>query len=261
MADSDKKLNGVGVGELLSNVKMLKADLVEIEKATKKQALIARVGLLVMLFAVLFFTFNIWNFSRSLMKPESLDKFEKRFGQDMQDLMRDPDVKQIEENLIKQVLPELTNQVVARFKKELPSFKGKGEKVLDNLKTHVEEYVKTELEKALADSLAEVEMEIQTKYPTVSAEKLDKSLKAAEDVFVEHLSTTLENRFTLAYNDFMKTENTIKKFSYLEDTTRLEGMKTDDIKLEILESFLELGIYEINPIKGNKVAETQGGVK
>ena len=125
MADSDKKLNGVGVGELLSNVKMLKADLVEIEKATKKQALIARVGLLVMLFAVLFFTFNIWNFSRSLMKPESLDKFEKRFGQDMQDLMRDPDVKQIEENLIKQVLPELANQVVARFKKELGLFESK----------------------------------------------------------------------------------------------------------------------------------------
>lgn len=259
MADSANNSNGGK--ELLAQVKRLEADLQEIEKTRKQQSLIVRGGLLIMLAVILLFTWNIWNFSKSMVSPENIDKFGQRLGKDLQDLMGDPDVKKIEESLLKQVLPELTEQVIARFKKELPSFRTKGEDVMNNLKTFVETAVKDELETALADSVEQVESEIRTTYPKVSAEKMEKVLEAAEDVFIDHLTHTLENRIELVYDDFMKMESTMKKFSYLEDTRRLDGMKADDIKLEIIESFLELCIYEINPVKGKKTVEIQGGAK
>ena len=53
MADSPKKTNGED--DLLACVSRLEADLQEIEKARKQQALIVRVGVLLILFAILLF--------------------------------------------------------------------------------------------------------------------------------------------------------------------------------------------------------------
>ena len=60
MADSPKKTNGED--ELLASVSRLEADLQEIEKARKQQALIIRVGVILILVAILLFAWNIWNF-------------------------------------------------------------------------------------------------------------------------------------------------------------------------------------------------------
>jgi len=259
MADSAKKSNGGE--ELLSNVAKLEADLLEIEKARKQQALITRVGLLLILLAILLFAWNLWNFSRSMMKPENIDQFTQKAGQDLQELMTDPDVKKIEESLIKQVFPEITNQLIAKFKQELPSFKNKGQKVFNNLQAYMEGYMKDELEKALAESLAELEKEIHTTYPKVSTDKMEKVLKAAEGVFIEHITSAMEKRIQMVFDDFEKMEKTIDKFSELDDMKQLDKMETNDIKLALIESLLELGIYEINPERGNKAAVVQGGAK
>lgn len=43
---------------------------------------------------------------------------------------------------------------------------------------------------------------------------------------------------------------------------KLSKQTPDEIKLALIESMLELGIYEINPVKGNMPATVaQGGVK
>ncbi len=259
MADSAKKQNGTE--ELLSNVTRLEADLLEIEKARKQQALITRVGLLLILLAILLFAWNLWNFSRSLMKPDSLDQFGKKFGQDMQELMTDPDVKKIEESLVKQVIPEITNQMVEKFKKELPNFKTKGHKLFSNLRAYLEGYMKDELEKALAESIAELEKEIHTTYPKVSTDKIEKVLKESENVFIEHIASVLEKRVEMVFDDFEKMQKTIDKFSTLEDMKKLENQETTDVKLALIESLLELGIYEINPEKGARPVAVQGGAK
>ncbi|MFZ2657511.1 MAG: hypothetical protein WAX69_21430, partial [Victivallales bacterium] len=185
----------------------------------------------------------------------------QKAGQDLQELMTDPDVKKIEESLIKQVFPEITNQLIAKFKQELPSFKNKGQKVFNNLQAYMEGYMKDELEKALAESLAELEKEIHTTYPKVSTDKMEKVLKAAEGVFIEHITSAMEKRIQMVFDDFEKMEKTIDKFSELDDMKQLDKMETNDIKLALIESLLELGIYEINPERGNKAAVVQGGAK
>ncbi len=258
MADSAKKPNGGE--ELLSNVTRLESDLLEIEKARKQQALITRVGLLLILLAILLFAWNIWNFSRSLMKPDSLDQFGKKFGQDMQELMTDPDVKRIEDSLIKQVFPEITNQLIAKFKQELPNFQTRGKKVFSNLQAYMEGYVKDELEKALAESIADMEKEIHASYPKVSTDKIEKVLKESESVFIEHITAALEKRVEMVYDDFEKMQKTIDKFSDLEEMKAMDKMEKNDIKLALIESMLELGIYEINPEKGSRPA-LRGGAK
>jgi hypothetical protein len=151
--------------------------------------------------------------------------------------------------------------VVARFQKELPSFKAKGEVALGNIRDFLEGAIKHELELALADSMEQAEDEIHKNYPKVSPEKLEKALKDAEDVFIEHVATTIEKRLELVCNDLVKMDSTVEKFSRLREMKEVEKMKPDDVKLEMIESFLELCIYELNPAKGGKPAEMIGGAK
>ncbi|MFA6567713.1 MAG: hypothetical protein WCS96_05825 [Victivallales bacterium] len=262
MADSPKKTNGED--DLLSSVSRLEADLQEIEKARKQQALIIRVGVILILFAILFFAWNIWNFSKSLMRSENLDQFGQKFSSDMQDLAKDPEVRRIQESLVKQVIPDITNQIIERFKKDLPNFRKKGEKILANLQVYVEGYLKEELEKALAESVAQLERELHAAYPKISVDKLEKVMKSAETTFIEQITNAVEKRIEMIYEDLDKAEKTLDKFSSPGDTERLSKQNPDEIKLELIESLLELGIYEINPAKGNMpatVAQAQGGAK
>jgi len=260
MADSPKKTNGED--ELLASVSRLEADLQEIEKARKQQALIVRVGVLLILIAILLFAWNMWNFSKSLMKSENLDQLGQRFSRDMQDLARDPEVRRIEENLMKQVIPDTTNQIIERFKKDIPNFRKKGEKVLANLQVYVQGYLKEELEKALAESVVQLEKELHTSYPKISVDKLEKVMKSAEATFIEQITNAVEKRIEMVYEDLDKMEKTLDKFSSLDDMKALSKKSQDEVKLGLIEALLELGIYEINPVKGNMPATVaQGGVK
>ncbi|MFA6291588.1 MAG: hypothetical protein WC637_07390 [Victivallales bacterium] len=260
MADSPKKTNGED--NLLACISRLEADLQEIEKARKQQALIVRVGVILILFAIFLFAWNIWNFSKDLMKSENLDQLGQRFSRDMQDLAKDPEVLKMQDNLVKKVIPEVTNQIIERFKKDIPNFRKKGEKVFANLQVYVQGYLKEELEKALAESVVQLEKELHTSYPKISAEKLGKVLKAAEATFVEQVTNALEKRIEMIYEDLDRAEKTLDKFSSLDDMKKLSKLTTDEVKLGLIESLLELGIYEINPVRGNMPSTVaQGGVK
>lgn len=260
MADSPKKTSGED--ELLASVSRLEADLQEIEKARKQQALIVRVGVLLILIAILLFAWNMWNFSKSLMKSENLDQLGQKFSRDMQDLAKEPEVRKLQETLVKQVIPDVTNQIIERFKKDIPNFRKKGEKVVANLQVYVQGYLKEELEKALAESVVQLEKELHTSYPKISVDKLAKVIKSAEATFIEQVANAVEKRIEMIYEDLDKTEKTLDKFSALDDMKKLSKKSPDEIKLGLIEGLLELGIYEINPVKGNMPATVaQGGVK
>lgn len=262
MADSPKKTNGED--DILASVSRLETDLQEIEKARKQQALIVRVGVLLILLAILLFAWNMWNFSKSLMKSDNLDQLGQKFSRDMQDLAKEPEVRKMQENLIKQVIPDITNQIIERIKKDIPNFRKKGERVVANLQVYVQGYLKDELEKALAESVLQLEKELHAKYPKISAEKLEKIVKGAEATFIEQITNAVEKRIEMIYEDLDKTEKTLGKFSSLDDMKKLSKQSPDEIKLGLVEALLELGIYEINPVKGNlpaTVSSTKGGVK
>jgi hypothetical protein len=260
MADSPKKTNGED--ELLASISRLEADLQEIEKARKQQALIGRVGVILILFAILLFVWNMWNFSKSLVKSENLDRLGQQFSRDMQDLAKDPEVRKMQENLVKQVIPDITNQIIERFKKDIPNFRKKGERVLANLQIYVQGYLKEELEKALAESVVQLEKELHATYPKISADKLEKVMKSAEATFIEQITAAIEKRMEMIYEDLDKAEKTLDKFSSLDDMKQLSKQTQDQVKLGLIEALLELGIYEINPARGNMPAmAAKRGVK
>jgi hypothetical protein len=83
--------------------------------------------------------------------------------------------------------------------------------------------------------------------------------KKASEIFVEKLSVSL-NRFTKeAINKLAGLDETFRQFKNEPAYKDLNKKSAQEVESLLLESLLELWIYELNPEKGGKPAEAQGG--
>lgn len=265
MADLTNKSEETGKDDLLLKLAEMEESLKGIEQAKRQQSLITRIGLLLILLAILLFIWNIWNFSKGLFTEEKISDFSGKISSDIQDLVaNNAEFQVLKDDLIKKVLPDITKQVIDRFKQDLPIFKQKGEKLLDNLQVYIEESVKQKLSDFLTEAVVQLEKELLDKYPKIPPEKMQMIVKNAQDVFIEEITKSLENGLQGIFNDLDEMEKTLNKFAELEESKQLGNKDIDMIKLDILESLLELAIYQLNPEKGDMpaaVVSVQGGAK
>ena len=98
-------------------------------------------------------------------------------------------------------------------------------------------------------------MEIIKKYPNLSAEKLDTVFKQVEPLFIENIANMLDSKVELIGDDLDEMEKTLGKFRKISDDMNLNEKERQELKLDFIENLLELGIYHVNPEKGELPAE------
>ncbi|MFA6714741.1 MAG: hypothetical protein WCS27_05155 [Victivallaceae bacterium] len=104
-----------------------------------------------------------------------------------------------------------------------------------------------------------VEKDLLARYPDLNADKMNEVYKKASEIFVEKLSVSL-NRFTKeAINKLAGLDETFRQFKNEPAYKDLNKKSAQEVESLLLESLLELWIYELNPEKGGKPAEAQGG--
>lgn len=252
----DKNQGKLGEVELLKKLERLETDIQEIERARHQQAVVTRVGLLLILLAILLFAWNLWQFSKIVTS----DDYVAGLGESVQKHIlhmvdNDENLKALRADITEKIIPSVSKQVMERVSKELPVFKQKGEKILENIKAHLEDTVKTKLAEEIDGAVKELEAEILKEYPDVSAEKLEAVFKKTEGVFLENITGMLEKKVELVYEDLDEMEKTLQKFSKIAEEAKLGEKELDMVKLDFLENLLELAIYHVNPDKGELPAE------
>lgn len=258
MPEEVKKLDAV-TEDVLAKIERLESLLKETEKARKQGIMVARISMLVILVAVLGFAWNLWGFYKSFTSDENMQKFQEQVWVDLKDVMDGPEMKAIQNKIYKDSIPKISNIFVERFKREIPTFQEKGKLLLENLKDDVARHLTEELTKTLDESLQDVELELLRKFPSLTPEKLEQTLAAAQYVFVEDITDELEERLVDLSTVFDDLDKIISKYRTLDDYKALENKEVEDIKLELVESILELAIYEVNPSRGEQKHE--GGSK
>ncbi len=252
----DKKPVKTGESELLKRLEQLEADIHEVEKARHQQTVIARVGLLLIILAIAFFAFQLWKFSKVVTSDEYVADLSGSIEKHMMDMMaNDDNLKKLRTDITERIIPEVSKQVMERMQKELPIFKEKGEKILANIKTHLENNIQVKLTAELESAIKDVEAEILKNYPDISPEKLDAVFKKTESVFIENITDMLEKKVELVYEDLDEMEKTINKFSKIAEEAKLGEKEMEMVKLDFVENLLEIAIYHVNPDKGELPAE------
>ncbi len=251
MADETRKPDAKAEDEILAKLEKLESDILEIDRARKQQALISRFGLLLILLAFLLFAWNLYRFYQRMTSEENITKLSEQVQSDLRKMFENDDnLKKLQDDLMKNIIPDVTKQVTERLEKEIPVFKKKGEMLLGNIKTHVEESVKMKLAEELDKSVKEFEAELLKQYPNISPEKLEDVFKKSEEVFLEEFTAMIERKVDLVVDDLNEMDKTLNKFVVLAEKQNYQDKDRDMVKLDFLENMLELGIYHVNPMKG-----------
>ena len=263
MAESKNNEPKGGKDPLLDKLERLEADILEIDRVRHQQTMIVRVGLILVILAIALFGWNLYKFSVKITSEENMNEFVRTIGSDMVTMFEnDQNLKDMKTKMLEEVIPNLSKQIVDRLMKEAPAFKAKGEMLMTNVKEHLETSIRTTLADELEKSVKELEGEIKKQYPNLSAENIEAVFKESETIFLEHITTMLEKKVEIVYSDLDDMEKTLAKFGKIADEKNLSQKERSDVQLDFIENLLELGIYQVNPEKGELPAEVaQGGVK
>ncbi len=257
MSEDIKKPGKSMDAELLKKLEKLEVDIQEIDRARRQQAVIARVGLLLILLAFALFAMNLYKFYKTITSEENVSSLAASVSKDMQEMIEnDANLKAFRNDITEKLIPAISKQVMERMGKEMPVFKQKGEKILENIKVQLEDTVKTKITEELDISLKEIEQELVKQYPNLSVDKIDAIFKKTEGIFLENVTDMLQKKVELVYEDLDEMEKTLNKFGKIADERKLNEKEKDMVKLDFIENLLELAIYHVNPDKGELSAET-----
>ncbi|MDD5598329.1 MAG: hypothetical protein PHV82_10325 [Victivallaceae bacterium] len=104
-----------------------------------------------------------------------------------------------------------------------------------------------------------VEKDLLARYPDLNADKMDEVYTKASEMFVEKISVSLNRFVKEAVNKLAGLDETFRQFKNEQAYKDLNKKSVQEVESLLLESLLELWIYELNPEKGGKPVEAQGG--
>ena len=90
--------------------------------------------------------------------------------------------------------------------------------------------------------------------------KLIGSLKKTENVLLAETEKHLKVRLDDAIDSLSALNQSCLAFKTLPDYKELAALPQEDVEAQMLESFLELWIYHINPARGDLPAAQKGGI-
>lgn len=263
---SEKKSDAVSKA-LQEQLKVLEDHLEAIEQAKKQRNLVSIVGLLLIILAIALFVMNLSNFVKEKSQDQAFQKeLLTKIGEDLKEVKKNPNLQAMMNDVRSEILPLLAKEIVARFKKDAPKFQAKGEDFAKEMQDYLENDVKSKLIKSLSTSLVDVEAIIKEKYPNVSADDLKKVLDIAQAEFIIQITNIIEERINSVRLDIEDLKASVAKFKECEEYKQLDPNHPDTlnhVKLQMVESMLELVIYQINTQKGEVIVTDTvvGGAK
>jgi hypothetical protein len=269
MADTKKgpdKQDSGNEQKLIGKLNALEESLEAIEQSKKQRNLVSIVGLLLIILAISLFAMNISNFAKEKATDSNFHKeLLTKLAEDMKEVSANPNLQAIMNDIKGEILPNLSKEILERFKKDAPKFQEKGEDLAKNIQDYLEKDVKQKLVKSLTKALLDVEGILKEKYPEISSKDLKKILDAAQATFIIEITNVIESKLDSVNLEIGALKQSINKFQECAEYKKLDPQHPDTlkhVKLQMVESMLELVIYQINTQKGEScVADSAGGVK
>jgi predicted hydrocarbon binding protein len=253
---------------LLKKIEVLEKALNSIEDSRKKRNMVSLIGLILLLLALVLFFINLKNFaSEKLNDAKFQNELITTLRNDLKDMLNEnPNITLMQQDFKEKVLPYVSKQILERFKEDVPKFQEAGENFADELKVYLNNDVKDKLIKALTESLVEVESVLKEKYPTMKVEELHKIINEARHIFIIRITRIIEKKLDYISKDLASLKTSIENFKNCKEYQKHDPLNPHtihNVKIEMVESMLELIIYQLNDEKAQRPVEslTAGGVK
>ncbi len=133
----------------------------------------------------------------------------------------------------------------------------KTEAELAGLKALVVKKIKQSFVAQVNKDFKKVEKDLLKRYPDLNSEKLNESYEKASVLFAEKLTVSLNNFVNQAIDKLAGLDETFRQFKKGDSYKALNKKSVQEVENLLVESMLELWIYELNPEKGAKLVEAE----
>lgn len=154
-------------------------------------------------------------------------------------------------------LPAYQKAMKAELNSNAPELRAKAEAELAKLKILVVKKIKHNFVTQINKDFKKIEKDLLKRYPDLNSEKLNEAYEKASVIFAEKLTTSLNNFVNLAINKLAGLDETFRQFKKGSAYKALNKKSVKEVESLLVESMLELWIYELNPAKGSKLVEVE----
>ncbi|MCF6174154.1 MAG: hypothetical protein L3J71_00145 [Victivallaceae bacterium] len=256
---ADKKKDAVPQKEekweqLSNELGDIETSLTHIDKIRKKQFAATLGGIVLVLLIMAFFITSLTNFVRSYDSQMLLQELSNNSSI----ITQSPELAEVTKSFQEIFLPAYRRELSVALESEMPKIRKKMLESTTELGTFIKGDIRQRLVERLKKAMEKIEKNIIAKHPDIAPAELQKAFDEANNHFIKAVTAIIEKRLKIAHEKLALLDKNFKMYNSTPEYAALKDMDSDAVEGKLVETFLELWIYHINPQKGELPAE---GVK
>lgn len=231
----------------------------ELDVLRRRQTLFACLGVVLILAILILFLRNLADFAASF---DSRGLAEKTMSAAVKDLSRDHELEGMKGDFREVFLPALKDEFKEQLKTGLPKMQDAVASERSLLSVHLRDTTRARILARLQKSFADAEGRLVAKHGSAasSSSDLEKALKQTENMLLAETEKQLKVRLDDAMDSLSTLNGSCLALKDLLEYKEFQALPQQDIESRMLESFLELWIYHVNPARGDLPAAQKGGI-
>jgi len=259
MGEEDNKNTSDISAETLARIAAMEKDIAEIAGLRKKMLWVNLGGAVVVLVILVAFLGNLFNFARTYDTGALLSELQNQG----QEILQSPQTQDTLRQMQAEFIPLYREALIKEFNARASELRKSSLALVADLEKYVKNDAKTRVEAELAKALRKVEQELIKRYSglNLSSEQVEEVFNHGQARFVEETARHLQNRLNGALQELAVLQAKFNQFKDDPEYAAIKNEPVDEIKCRMIESMLELWIYNLNPAKGERLAKVEGGNK
>jgi len=259
MGEDDKKGTPDISAETLARLAAIERDVADMAGLRKKLLWVSLGGAVAVLIILVAFLANLFNFARTYDTSALLSELSVQG----EDILNSPQTQDTLRQMQAEFVPLYRESLIKEFNARAPELRKSAITMASSLEKYLKKDVKMRLEAELAKGLKNVEKELTKRYSglDLSPAQVEEVFNYGQGRFIENTTRHVQDRLTNALQELAILQ---AKFSQFKDDPEYRAISkepVDEIQCRMIETMLELWIYNLNPSKGNRLANVAGGNK
>lgn len=237
--------------EVEEELDALESSFLAMQSCRRRQRWVRNIGILAILVMILLFAKSLWDTAHKF----SGEQFAQKLIAHSDIVTNNSGFVGIKDDVREVLIPAVKAEMLTAFKRNMPRFQAQGEVLLTELKKFAAEELKKEVIEGLTARLQATQKKISSQYSEADAQAITEAFAAINDKFVEELTAILELQLQGAIDSLGALDAQIQDFKNCDEYAEVAKLGGDEAQNLLLETMLELCIYELDPVKGAAPAE------
>ncbi|MDD5727145.1 MAG: hypothetical protein PHV59_01155 [Victivallales bacterium] len=152
-------------------------------------------------------------------------------------------------------IPAYQKALQAKLDTACPKLRSEAEAEMSKLKELLIKKIQDNFIAQMHKDFEKVEKDLLKRYPDLDSSQLDSAYKEASELFTERMTNSLNVFVGKAIDKLTGLDETFRQFKNQGLYAKLQNKPVQEVESLLLESMLELWIYELNPAKGARPVE------